>query len=382
MNVSGVVAATANKRRTPGQRAVSEDRSQVTAFTLIVPDTHQQAGNTFSQAIQTLASTSNREFRQNWEMTNVCRVRAGILPGPIAGLARMDDVQVTQLHGASENPDRASKRSGHSKADQMVELLTRINNDLGKIPDCLAFTVDSGSGEVTQVTSPGGLGLPTREIVLRLHQMMTQDPNRDLDYPFNWLFNHFSQTFATKFLTSLLNDPNLLLALTQIATHAKLGAPWTAIQGFPGSGKTHIMVVIAILLIVELEVTILWTTQGNKALESAALLIQKLSGPREMKHVVRLPSAMAPSVAHIDVPFEERSATLSRRKDNIRLVLITTGSLVQELNRTWSALRGLGQVHFLIQDEAQQFGSPEVGAAPLSKNKILTKLQLLGAVVL
>ena len=87
----------------------------------------------------------------------------------------MDDVQVTQLHGASENPARASKRSCHSKADQMVELLTKINNDLSKIPDCLGFTVDPGSGEVTQVTSPGGLGLPIREIVLRT----TVAPNDD-----------------------------------------------------------------------------------------------------------------------------------------------------------------------------------------------------------
>ena len=111
------------------------------------------------------------------------------------------------------------------------------------------------------------------------------------------------------------------------------------------------MVVIAVLLIVELEVTILWTTQGNKALESAAQLIQKLVGRREWKHVVRLPASQAPMVAEIDVPYDERSSTLTRRKAEIRLVLITTGSLVQELNKTWSALSGLGQIHFLIQDE-------------------------------
>ena len=84
----------------------------------------------------------------------------------------MDDVQVTQLHGTSENPARVSKRLGHSKSEQFLALVARINADISRIPEFLGYTVDPEQGLVTQVTSPGEPGLSSEEIFLRLAPMV------------------------------------------------------------------------------------------------------------------------------------------------------------------------------------------------------------------
>ncbi len=83
----------------------------------------------------------------------------------------MDDVQVTQLHGTSENPARVSKRVGHSKSEQLPTLVSRINADISRIPDFLCNTgAHPEQGLVTQVTSPEEPVFSSEEIFIRLNQ--------------------------------------------------------------------------------------------------------------------------------------------------------------------------------------------------------------------
>ena len=141
-----------------------------------------------------------------------------------------------------------------------------------------ADEVQSGQGRAGGTSlevAPGGV-LDPISIHRYLQTLHGGDADRTRDFPFCWLFRNYSAKFARNFLTALLGDPLLLTALTHLAIHAKRGAPWVAMQGFPGSGKTHIMVLIAMVLITSVEAGVVWTTHGNKALESAAQLIEQL----------------------------------------------------------------------------------------------------------
>jgi hypothetical protein len=91
-----------------------------------------------------------------------------------------------------------------------------------------------------------------------------------LGAPFYWFKRDYSEKFASNFLTTLIGDPLILCILAHIATHAKIGSLFTSIQGFPGSGKTHVLVLVAAVLAVSVEANVLWTTKGDEALKSAA----------------------------------------------------------------------------------------------------------------
>ena len=176
IHIAGIVMSSANKKKTHGQRLESDDRSQITTFTLIVPDVQEQTVYTLANSIQAIANTTNREFHQNWQMHKICRVRAGILPGPIAGLAQMNDVQVTQLHGDTENPARVTRRECHSKAEKLLVLVAKII-DMKRIPEFVrGETAELDDGVITQVTSPESPRAPSpAEVFLRLNSLAWLD---------------------------------------------------------------------------------------------------------------------------------------------------------------------------------------------------------------
>jgi hypothetical protein len=92
----------------------------VEAFTLIVPPVAFEGTQNLSTAIDAAVTHSTREFPKYWKMTGIKRVGAGILPGPIASLVNMDDIQVAQLYGHSDQPGKVTKRDSHNKAGKFL----------------------------------------------------------------------------------------------------------------------------------------------------------------------------------------------------------------------------------------------------------------------
>ena len=154
------------------------------------------------------------------------------MPGPIASLTRMNDLQITQLNGTSDNPQALTRRHSHDKADKLIALVQTIIRDIPGLPTYVAKQLGrSETGGTSLEVAPGGVHDASRNHY-DLLGMHLGDTARTLDYPFSWLYRNYSPTFAKNFLVALLGDPLLLTALTHLAVHAKRGAPWVAMQGF------------------------------------------------------------------------------------------------------------------------------------------------------
>ena len=66
-------------------------------------------------------------------MEDICRVSAGIMPGPIASLTMMNDLQLAQLNGTSDHPQEMTTRHCHDKADKLSAVVQTIIGDIQRL---------------------------------------------------------------------------------------------------------------------------------------------------------------------------------------------------------------------------------------------------------
>ena len=225
-------------------------------------------------------------------MTKISRITANISPGPFNRMMGLTTEQVAMIHGTTPFPTTTSKRPSHPKAGILRALVQSIGEDIGRVSEGRPAIVGLlfGSDELNQI-----------------HLLASNEKE-----PFHWLARDYSREFFLSFLGTLLSDPLLLCVLAQVACHTRIGSLFTSVQGFPGSGKTHIMVLVAMILAVSLDAQILWTTKGNEALKSAAKLFDKLCGRQENVRVARLLARNIVAEPSVDVIFDMRIGEISR----------------------------------------------------------------------
>ena len=299
---------------------------------LVVPHNSQSLASFHSFWNQQGFAGKVDAFPSDWEMKRMSRQTANISAGPFNRMMSLSSEQAALVHGTTPFPQVTTGRKVRPKSQLLRDLVRSIACDLQSL-----------GGTPGADLSPGSI---------YYHASIEEAP-------FFWLRRDYSEEFSRHFLGTLLINPLLLCILAQVATHTRIGSLVTSVQGFPGSGKTHIMVLVATVLAVSLQAQILWTTKGNEALKSAANLFDKLCGPQETEIVARLLASGLTTEASVDIAADDRSRTMARRSGTLRIILMTSSAVKFDLSRKHPLLEWVSKPHFVMQDEAQQFGNPD-----------------------
>ena len=140
-------------------------------------------------------------------MEDIIRVNAGIMPGPVASLTMMSDLQIAQINGASDHPQEMITKHCHDKVEKLSATLQTILDDIQRLQAMDAPQAgQSRAGGTSLEVAPGRI-LDPIAIHKHLQTVHTWDTDRTRDFPFCWLFRNYSAKFAKHFLTALLGDP-------------------------------------------------------------------------------------------------------------------------------------------------------------------------------